>query len=512
MQRTVHVGTLLALTLLTMGLFAQAPATPAPSGNPADKGWAAYKAGDIAAAMTEARAALKTASGDPQVLELYGRCSLALAEPSSAAGALNLLTSRRGTLSDFVLQAAALEMTGKFAEARAALDKAEKGKEPTAEGLYALACRKGDAQGRAALLKRIASDFPSTAAGLAPEIAFWESKGTAKFRETSAVPATGASLDLKTLYNMEWATCKAPGGEDLWLMVDTAARESILSKDAAERMKLTVVKASMPVAAGPQAKDVGFSIIDKLDFGTFQVSNVPVLVVEDPGGTLLYREGRAVLKGVLGMDLLRGMKVRLDRQKNFLRLFPADAPVSALLDGDPSAWKDAPAFSLRDQVMVRSAIGTRGVALGLLSTGCSLVLVPEGTLTGTGLKPDSKNTVDLTASGELQMDPTTKSGDFFNTGQGGMGHSSVGQTRKQTLGWLDEAYPMVGKVRTVPKASEVGFGGGKFQINDIPVYPSPVGDPVPASVIIGKKITDFFALALDLGSGKVYYKQVLFAK
>lgn len=503
----LRIAAVLALALVSLTILAQAPA-PAPASNPAEKGWAAYKAGDLNAAMTEARAALKTSPGDAQVLELFGRCSLALAEPSSAVGALNMLCSKRGTQSDYALLAAACEMAARPAEAQQALLKAETAKEPTAEGLYALAYRKGDAAGRIALLKRIAAEYASTAPGLAPEIALWEGKGDSKFRQMAPLPATGATIPLKTLYELEWVVAKTSDGEDIWLMVDTAARETVLSKETAERMKLAVAPASLPVSAYPQPKEVGVALVDKLDLGGVQVANIPALVVPDPAGTLKFREGRAGLKGVLGMDLLRGLKVRIDRQKNELRLYPKDAPLASLLDGDPSAWKDSPAFPCHDQVLVKSALGTRTSALGLLATGCSLVLVPEATVAGTGLKPDSKNIVDLSPAGELQLDQV---GNVSSLGSSG-GHSSVGRTRKQVLGWLDQALPMVGKVRTVPKASDVGFGGGRFQINDIPIYPQAVGDPVPTTVVVGKKITDFFALALDLPSGKVYFKQVLFAK
>lgn len=502
---------ILVIILSSTSLFAQAPA-PAPPANPAEKGWTAYKAGDLGAAMVAARDALKTSPGDPQVLELFGRCSLAMAEPAGAAGALNMLCAKRGTLSDFMLLAAAYEMGGKLAESQQALEKAEKGKEPSAESLYALAYRKGDATGRTALLKRIVADFPAQAQALAPEVAFWAGKGEARLRQLPAIPPTGVTIPLKTLYSNEWAPCKTAGGEELWLMVDTAARETILSKDTAEKLKLPVVPLGLPPSGSGTSAGLGLTIIEKLDFEGLQITNIPVLVVDDPGGLLLYREGRAVLKGILGMDLLRGLKVRIDRQKNQLRLYPKDAPLGALLDGDPSSWKDAPAFALHDQTVVKSSLGSRSPALGLLATGCSLVLAPEGTLTGTGLRPDSKNTVDLTAAGEMELDQNAKAGSFYSTGAAGGAHSSVGQTRKQVLGWLDVALPPVGKVRTVPKASEVGFGGGKFQINDLPIYPGTVGEPVPATVIVGKKITDFFALALDLPSGKVYFKQVLFAK
>jgi hypothetical protein len=232
--------------------------------------------------------------------------------------------------------------------------------------------------------------------------------------------------------------------------------------------------------------------------GGYKVQNIPVLVVEDSQEMLRYREGRAVLKGILGMDLLRGLKVRFDRQKNALALFPPEVPIEKLLDGKPGEWREFPAFCVYDQVMVRSAMGTKSPVLALLATGCSFVLATAPALPGSGLEADSKTLVTLDFKNfEVPMSP--------------MGVNAAGQSkiRPRVMGWLSECVPPVGTVRTVPKDASIGFAGNSFVFRDLPIYPDPLGGDVPSCVVIGRKVTDFFAIALDLSSGKLYAKQIL---
>ncbi len=302
---------------------------------------------------------------------------------------------------------------------------------------------------------------------------------------------------------MEWVVCKTGSGKELWLMVDTSCRQTILSKETAEKLNLTVVQGAYPPAgAYPKEPPHAYSVLDSLDFGGYKVDNIPVLVVDDNPATLKYREGRNVLKGILGMDLLEGLKVRFDRHHNVFHILPGDAPLDKLLGGKAGEWHELPAFSVYNQVFVPSSLGTKAKVVALFDTGCSLVLAQADALPGSGLEADSRKITSLA--------PRTN----FNIPDQAVGTpmSKMERMRPQVLGWLEECLPMVGNVRTIPNDAAVGFGPNKFKFRDLPVYPYPVGSDVPAAVVLGRKVTDFFAVALDLSSGKLYFKQVLFAK
>ncbi len=96
------------------------------------------------------------------------------------------------------------------------------------------------------------------------------------------------------------------------------------------------------------------------------------------------------------MDLLKGLKIRFDRQKNQLRLFPPDAPLSLLLDGDESSWDSYSAFSVHDQVLIESAVGKNRNVMALMATGAGNVLVTPIGLQNSGLTPSSRKIINLT--------------------------------------------------------------------------------------------------------------------
>ena len=496
---------LLALTsaLLSIGAWTQQPAQqPAAAQKLLDKAWSDFQSADYMPSLRAAMEIRRNAPNDLSAAELWARASLASGEPSSAIGALKVLASQRGTIDDYRMLALALSLAGRAKEAADALASAEQAKASGPQSLYALSWLKPDAAGRLALIKRVAQEFPSAAAALAPEIAFWEARSGALLRSPAQpLPAGGIQVKLKTLYDMEWAVCTTSSGEELWLMIDTSSRQTVLSKDTADRLKLPVVQAAFPVAgAYVQEPAPAYTFLDSLDIGPYKVQNVPALVVEDPQGVLNYREGRNVLKGILGMDLLRGLKVRFDRQKDILTLLPPDAPLEALLDGKPSEWKDFPAFVAYDQVFVHSVLGSKNPVLGLLDTGCLFVMAYEQAIPGSGLVADSKNSHNLNYE------------NFVMPIVAPVGEHAAGMTqiRPQVLGWIDECLLPAGAVRTVPKDAQIGFGPAKFSLRDLPLYPRPLGSDIPAPVVIGRKITDFYAIALDLNAGKMYVKQVLF--
>lgn len=484
-------------------LGAATPASEPAVGRPdLTKGWASFKEGSYADSMAAALVAARSTPGDPEALELWARSAMAAGEPGKAIPALNQLVARRGTARDLRLLALAQAMTGDAAASRATLLKAEEGKDPTPTDLYDLSWERDDTIGRLALLKRSAAAFPTEAPLLASEIAYWEARSPGALRALAApLPAEGASVKLKTLYDGEWAVASL-GGEEIWLLVDTAARQTVLSREVAERLKLSVVQAAHPLpGAFPQEPAPAYTCLDSLDLGPVKFLRVPALVVDDSARILRYREGRNVLKGILGMDLLRGMKVRFDRQKNVLRLLPAGASLAALLDGDRTGWGEYRAFPVHDQVFVDSLLGQKNGLLGLLATGCTYVLARETALPGTGLRADSKLLVNLSFTN-------------FVTPASPVGEAAAGNSiaRPILLGWLEECLPPVGTVRTVPKEGIVGFGPAKGVISDLPLFPASLGAEVPAQVVIGKKLTDFYAIALDLPAGKMYLKQVLFAR
>jgi hypothetical protein len=153
--------------------------------------------------------------------------------------------------------------------------------------------------------------------------------------------------------------------------------------------------------------------------------------------------------------------------------------------------------------MVPSSLGSKSPVLGLLATGCLYALATEAALPGSGLFADSKNAVNL-SFGALSA-PTA-------AGASTAPAPGVASASPQVIGWIEEALPPAGRVRTIPKNAEVGFAGARFAVKDLPVYPGALGSDLPAAVVIGRKITDFFALAWDPAAGKLYVKQVLFAK
>ena len=476
------------------------PQAPPAAGETLERAWSAYRSADYPKALQLAMEVRQVSPSDLSAAELWGRACLASGEPSRAISALSTLAAQRGTVQDCRLLSLAYSLSGRAKEASEALARAEQGKSPTPDTLYALAWLKPDAAGRLALLKRIAQEFPSSAPALAPEITFWESKGGAVLRSpTQPLLPDGFQVKLKTLYDMEWAVCRVASGEELWLLVDTSSRQTVLSRDTAERLKLPVIQAAYPMAgAYPNEPAPAYTMLDALDLGGYKVQNIPALVVEDSQEVLRYREGRAVLKGILGMDLLRGLRVRFDRQRSVLALFPPEVPMEKLLDGKPAEWHEFPAFSVYDQVMVRSAMGSKSPILALFATGCSFVLAVAPALPGSGLEADSKNLVTLDFKNfDVPMNP--------------MGVNATGQNkiRPRVMGWLSECVPPVGTVRTVPKDASIGFAGDSFVFRGLPVYPNPLGGDIPACVVIGRKVTDFFAIALDLSSGKLYAKQVL---
>jgi tetratricopeptide (TPR) repeat protein len=490
--------------LLCVAVLAAPAQAPKKTASALEKGWTAYKAADYKAALDAARTAQKEEPGNPSVLELWGRTNLAMGQPRMALGALNILCRKRGTVQDYRLLALADTMAGRAKPAAAALAKAETAKDPTPEALYALAWDKPTAQGRLGLLQKIAKNFPEASSALKGEIAFWKTRASIALRKPEKpLPPDGVDAKLKTLYNMEWLVCSTGSGQEIWMMVDTAARQTIISKETAEKLRLTVVQGAYPPAgAYPGESAHSYAVLDALDLGGYKIANVPVLVVDDQPATLKYREGRNVLKGILGMDLLAGLKVRFDRHHNVFRILPGDAPIEKLLGGKADDWHELPAFSVYNQVFVPSSLGSKDKVVALFDTGCSLVLAQADALPGSGLAADSRKTTSLAPRANFNIPEQSV----------GTALSKMDRMRPQVLGWLEECLPMVGTVRTIPNDADVGFGPNKFKFKDLPVYPGALGGDVPAALVLGRKVTDFFAVALDLSSGKLYFKQVLFAK
>jgi len=526
MADTRFIVAVIVMLLVSFAAGAEGPDPAAALQETVKKGREAFESGDYLSAQELSQAAIKLDRTSPDALELFGRTHLAVGDPHTARGALNFLAVKRGTVEDYRLLALAHTMSGNPSGAAAALLKAEAAKAPTPEGLYALTWAKGTGRERADLLRRIVGEFPAAGGALAPEIAFWEGRKDLSLGQPGAAPGKeGIVLKLKTLYDMEWLACNAgsaEGEEEVWLMVDTASRLTLLPRVTVEKLRLPTVLAAYPLpGAYPQEPAREYGVIGTLDFGPHRVSNVLFQVVEDEPGTLKYREGRQVLKGILGMDLLRDLQVHFDRKESELRLFPKGTPLQTLLGEDPKPWMEIPAFDVYGQLFTKSSLGEKSTALALLATGCSLVMVNDRQLPGTGLETDSKNIIDLTPSGRLAMSPTGAtqgSGGSFKSGYQTGGEISgrgafqdMGRLRSVLLGWLDEALPMVGKVRSIKGAAPVGLGSGTFQIQSLPVYPEPVGAEFQAAVILGRKITDYYAIAWDLDSGKLYAKQVLFA-
>ena len=333
------------------------------------------------------------------------------------------------------------------------------------------------------------------------EAAFWEKRGATVLRQAAAPPPGGVEVPLKTLYDLEWAVVRSGSGEEIWLLFDTACRETVLSDETAKKLGLETVTGALP-PAGAYAEESAhsYAVVDSLDLGGYKVANVPVLVCEAPTGLLKYREGRVVCKGILGMDLLEGLQATFDRKKNVLRLLPPDAPRSTLLEGKPEEWTELPAFDVDGQVMVPASLGDQPNTLALLSTGCTLTLASGPALEPTGLKVDGRKTVTLGPGAS-----------YYLPGQAvGTAMSRMDRVQGFPLGWMDVCLPPPGTVRVVPKTSPVGFGTAVFQAPDLPVYPRALGGSVPASLVVGKQITDFYTIALDLPHGRMFTKKVLF--
>ncbi len=506
---------IIAILVLSLGnvLAAEEPAkNKADQATLIEKGREAFDGGDYLSAVEISKDASKLDRTNPDALELFGLAHLAVGDPGTAKGALQFLTAKRGTARDFILLALAKSMAGDTKGAERTLKKAEAAKGFTAEDLYALAWQKPDGAGRLEMLKRTAAELPPSAGSLAPEIAFWEGRKNIQLRKPDgALGAGGATLKMKTLYGLEWVSCRAGDDKEVYLLVDTASRITLLPRVTVEKLGLTTVKSLFKVpGAYPQEDPPEYGIIDALDFGGYRITNVPFQVVEDESGTLKYREGRQVLKGILGMDLLRNLQVNFDRKENELRLYPAGTPLPTLLASEPKEWIEIPAFSVYDQMYIKSGLGEKRTVLSLVATGCTLVMVTEGQLSGSGLKTDSKNLIDLTPSGRLLMSPTNTASQTSDIGRNTF--QEMSRLRSLVLGWLDEALPMVGTVRSVNGSADVGLGGGTFQIQSLPIYPNPVGGEFEAALVMGRKITDYYAMAWDLDSGKLYIKQVLFTK
>jgi hypothetical protein len=488
---------IVAAVALMWGLCARAQQAPGLA-----EGAKAFGQADYPSSFDIAQQVLTRTPNDPAALELKARSLLAMGEPAMAQSALLKLVLARGSVKDITLHALSLSLSGKAPEAEAALEAAEGGKEPTPESLYALACLKGGAKGRVELLRKIAAAFPDTKGKLAEETAFWEAKGPVAFNRAAPVPPEGIKVKLKTLWDCEWAVCRTGSGKELWLLVDTACPRTVLSNDAAKRLDLAVASQAFPSpGAFPEARVGDISFLDSLDLGGLKIENVPVQVVRGESGILDYREGRAVLKGILGMDLLRGCKVRFDRKKDELWLFPADAPMEKVLGESPAAWKVFPALFPYGQLYVSAMLGTKTKALGLVETGCSEVIVSAAAIPGTGLVPESKHLVNLNYRNFTEPISTVSPAE-----------AGVTNIRPLVLGWIEACVRPAGTVQTVPTTSTVGVFGTKFLEKDIPLYPFQMGGDVPAVLLVGKKITDFYAVALDIPGGKIYVKQVLFAK
>jgi hypothetical protein len=490
------------LAIFCLSAAAQGSKEP-PAAPDLSEGWKAFADEDYPAAIESAREALKGSPGSPEALLLWGRAALSSGDLSTGTGALRMLTAKRGTMEDRRLLALAYSMAGRRAEARAELELAERAPGATAADLYALAWETDEAPRRALLLRRLEKEFPAEAGGIAAEAAVWEALGARSLNRLLSPSPDGAEVPLKTLYDLEWAVTRVPQGEEIWLLVDTACPRTVLSRETAERLKLKTIQASRPLpGAYPGTSPPDFALLDRLELGPLSAENVVAVVVDDSPGLLRFREGRTVLKGILGMDLLRGLKVRFDRQENRLRLLPASAPVERLLDGDPASWSSYPAFDVHGQVFVPTALGAKSRALGLLATGCTYVLAAEAALPGTGLKADSKHAFSLAPSSFFYMPGHSV----------GTSYAAMDRVRRGSLGWMEECLPPMGNVRTVPKDARVGFGPAMGILVDLPLYPGALGAEVPAATVLGKKLTDFYAIALDLPAGRMYLKQVLFAK
>ena len=465
-----------------------------------------YHNGNYKKALSSAIEARKANPKDPGVAEAWGRINLAMGRPATAIGALNILCRERGTAADYRLLALANNMLGRTGAAAAALKKMGAAQDVTAEDLYAIARSADDAPSCLAALKRMAADFPETSTAVAPEIAFWSSKGTARLRAPSrAAGPKGIELHMKTLYNLEWLVSKTADNKDLWLLIDTAARQTVISTETAEHLGLKdITQAAFPLPGSYEGEPAHrYTLLKSLDIGGYEIDNVPALVVKDAAGLLRFREGRVVPKGILGMDLLGKFNFRFDRTKMTLTLFPRSVTGDALKGETGGDWKERPAFLANDQIVTPSSLGEKNPLLAVVDTGSTFVMAATGVVKGTGLRSTSRNRVNLTPSANFIMPE----------GSIGTPMAQISRLQSYIMGWMNEALPLTGEVRTIPRGAVVGFAGKGFNITYLPLYPKTLGSSdLPVGLYIGRKITDFYTLAFDFKRGKMYAKQVLFKK
>jgi predicted aspartyl protease len=438
------------------------------------------------------------AADEPGELMLRGRVALATMDVPSALAMFTKLAATRGTADDLLLLASAQEMAGQFAAMQQSIDKALAAKDASPQALYDLAWRAQNATDRTAILKRIASSLAKPSSTLTDEIAFWEGLKDTLLCDAPAIGDAGLSWPMKTLYNMEWVAATVADDREMWLMVDTTAPETVITKDIAHRLHLTPIKgAYSPASALDGEEPPLYCIIPSLNFGGYVVKNIVARIAKDQVGLMDYRDGRAVLKGILGMNLLRSHPFFIDRAGMRLRILPEGADEKKFIESEGGHWQAIPAGLCQDRCYVRLSLNGSGPSVFLLDSGSTEVLLTEEAVASLNYPIKAGTKVDLCPSVNA---PFTTS----------VVQTPAAVTKANTtviMGWLSECLPLQCQATVLRDPTKVNFGSDGLVVVELPVLRTPLRGAIVARGVLGRKVLNAYSVVFFPQGGKLYARR-----
>ncbi len=174
-------------------------------------------------------------------------------------------------------------------------------------------------------------------------------------------------------------------GFDSAAIVDTGAAYTILTQSFAKQVGVQEIPDSKAYGRGLHAKEfpLTFGIVDRLEFGGFHLSHVPVMVMPDDALLFETSRGDFPVPMVLGLHLIKQFRTELDYGERRMKLTRED------LRG-PHRDPQQNLFVARSRVFARCSIDRRGWYLLLLDTGSEPTMMTSNGVRQAGLRPSSK--------------------------------------------------------------------------------------------------------------------------
>ena len=174
-------------------------------------------------------------------------------------------------------------------------------------------------------------------------------------------------------------------GSDSAAILDTGAAYTILTESFARQVGVREIPDSKAYGRGLHAKEfpLTFGIVDRLEFGGFSLSHVPVMLMPDDALLFETSRGDFPVPMVLGLHLIKQFRLGLDYTKRRIHLTREDLRGTGR---DP----DQNLFVTRSRIFARCSINRGGWYLLLLDTGSEPTMLTSNGVRQAGLKASGK--------------------------------------------------------------------------------------------------------------------------